>query len=64
MEEDDKIWKPIIDYSRFKSYEKKGYLFAQSIITDGISVAIPLRSKQEVKPTKKEKEKRWNPSKL
>jgi hypothetical protein len=57
MEEDDKIWKPIIDYSRFKSYEKKGYYFSQSIITDGVSVGVPLRSKEDVKLRKKKRKK-------
>ena len=43
MDKDDEIWKLFIDYSRFNSYGKKGYRFGQSILTDGISVSIPLR---------------------
>ncbi len=66
IDEDEAIWKMYLDYSRFQSYEKKGYRFGQSIITDGISVSIPLKckslhkKKQESKPSKKRKKAETN----
>ena len=66
IDEDEAIWKMYLDYSRFQSYEKKGYRFGQSIVTDGISVSIPLKckslhkKKQESKPSKKRKKAETN----
>jgi len=44
VDRDDLVWKQYIDTSRFESYEKE-YRFAQSIVTDGISVSVPLRKR-------------------
>lgn len=43
MDEDDQVWGDYIDWSRMEPYKKKGYRFSQSIVTDGVSVSIPLR---------------------
>jgi len=75
MNEEEPTWSPYIDSSRFSSYvrkegekskkektNKKYYRFGLSIVTDGISVSIPLRlenyneerscKKQKMKETK------------
>ena len=57
MDKDKVIWNLYIDSSHFKSYEKKGYCFAQSIMTDEISVSIPLWLR-DYKPSKKKHKKK------